>query len=117
MQEHEYIPELYTLCDEEGVEQTFEMLDTMEIGEDKYYAMVPYFENPDDLIEADGGLVVLKSEMVDGEEMLVSIDDDEEYERIGAMFLDRLQEMYEEDDCDCEDDDCDCSCHCDHCGS
>ena len=55
--------------------------------------------------------------------MLVTIDDDDEYERIGAIFLKRIEEMYaemEEDDCGCEDDCCkceddDCGCGCDHC--
>ena len=55
--------------------------------------------------------MILKSEMVDGEEMLVSIEDEDEFDRIGELFLKRLDEIYE--DCDCEDDDCNCGC-CDH---
>lgn len=113
MDEYNYTPELYTLVDEEGKEQVFEMLDAMEEGDEKYYAMVPYFENPDDLIESDGELVILKSEYVDGEEMLASIDDDDEFDRIGAIFMERLESMFNSDDecCDdCCDDDCDC-CH------
>lgn len=106
MDEMEYTPELYTLCDEEGVEQTFEMLDAYEEDDNKYYAMVPYYENPDDLIENNGELVILKSDIVDGEEMLVSIDDDDEYDRIGQIFLARIEAMFEE----CDDDDCDCGC-------
>jgi UPF0473 protein athe_1150 len=124
--EQDYTPELYTLSDEEGKEQTFELIDTYVDGDERYYAMVPYFENPDDLIQSDGELVILKSDYVDGEEMLVTIDDDDEYERIGAIFLKRIEEMYAEmeedecgcgcgcehhDGCGCEDDDCDCG-HC-----
>ena len=61
--------DLYTLVDEEGVEQQFEMLDTM---------------------------VVLKSEYDENnDETLVSIDNDEEYEKIGNMFLERLNEIYD----------------------
>ncbi len=121
--EQDYTPELYTLSDEEGKEQTFELIDTYVEGDDRYYAMVPYFENPDDLIQNDGELVILKSDYVDDEEMLVTIEDDDEYDRIGAIFLKRIEEMYaemEEDGCGCEhhhgcecDDDCDCGC--DHC--
>lgn len=124
--EQDYTPELYTLSDEEGKEQTFELIDTYVDGDERYYAMVPYFENPDDLIQNDGELVILKSDYVDGEEMLVTIDDDDEYERIGAIFLKRIEEMYAEmeedecgcgcgcehhDGCGCEDNDCDCG-HC-----
>lgn len=120
MSDFEYTPELYTLCDEDGVSSTFELLDTYEENGEKYYAMVPYFEDPEDLIENNGELVVLKSEYVDGEETLVSIEDDAEYERIGNIMLERIEEMMEEyDDCDCEDcDDCyddDCGCDCGHC--
>lgn len=107
-----YTPELYVLSDEEGKEHQFELIDTYVDGDDRYYAMVPYFENPDDLIASDGELVILKSDYVDDEEMLITIDDDDEYDRIGAIFLERIEKMYEEcdDDCDCCDDDCDC-CH------
>ncbi len=112
MDEYNYIPELYTLVDEEGKEQTFEMLDSLVDGEDTYYAMVPYYENPEDLINDSGEFVILKSEYVDGEEMLVTVDDDDEFERVGQIFLKRLEEMFdgEEDDCDCGDD-CDCHHH------
>ncbi len=112
MDEYNYIPELYTLVDEEGVEQTFEMLDSLVEGDETYYAMVPYYENPEDLINDNGELVILKSDYVDGEEMLVTVDDDDEFERVGAIFLQRLEEMFdgEEDECDCGDG-CDCHHH------
>lgn len=117
--EQDYTPELYTLCDEEGKEQTFELLDTYASGDERYYAMVPYFENPDDLIQNDADLVILKSDYVDGEEMLVTIDNDEEHERIGNIFLKRIEEMYAEMEenedeccCGCEDDDCECGSCC-----
>ena len=90
--------DLYTLVDEEGVEQTFELMDTYETDEGElYYALVPYYENPEDMVEADTELVVLRSEEDEnGEETLVSIDDDAEYERIGQIFMDRRSETYEE---------------------
>ncbi|MBQ7989489.1 MAG: DUF1292 domain-containing protein [Oscillospiraceae bacterium] len=89
--------EIFTLTDEEGNPQDFELLDQMEIGGENYYAFVPYYENPEEMTDADGELVVLKMEEdEDGEESLVTIDDDEEYERIGQLFLERLQSDYEE---------------------
>ena len=88
--------DLYTLVDEDGVEQQFEMLDVMDVGDDRYYALVPYYDDPTKELEADSELVVLKSEYdKNGDENLVSIDDDAEYERIGNMFLDRLNQMYD----------------------
>ena len=94
--DNEMAADLYTLVDEDGVEQQFEMLDTMEVGGERYYALVPYYDDPTKEIEADTELVVLKSEYTaGGDEELVSIDDDDEYERIGNMFLERLNEIYD----------------------
>ena len=94
----EFGPDLYTLVDEEGVEQTFELLDVMEAEGNTYYALVPYAENPEDILEGSDELVVLKMEEVDGEELLASIEDDEEFEGIGQMFLDRIMEEFEDED-------------------
>lgn len=107
-----YSPEIYTLTDDDGKEQSFELIDTYEDGENRYYAMIPYYENPDDLIQNNGELVILKSDYVGDEEMLVTIDDDDEYERIGKIFMERIEEMFEEmEDDGCDDDDCDCCNH------
>ena len=76
--EQEFNPDIYTLVDEEGVEQTFELLDVMDLEDDRYFALVPYFENPEDMMEDDGELIVLKSQMDEnGEELMVTIDDED----------------------------------------
>lgn len=118
-EELDYTPELYTLVDEDGKEQAFEMLDAIEENDQRYFALIPYHENPEETLEDDGELVILKSEMVDGEEMLASIDDDKEFDRIGEIFLKRIETMFEDDDedndeggCGCEGGCCDGGCHC-----
>ena len=88
----------YTLVDEDGVEQSFEMLDMMEVDGKQYFAMMPIYEDPQKQLESDGELVVLTFETVDGEEYLSSIVDDDEYERIGNLFIERLNEMFEDED-------------------
>lgn len=91
-------PDLYTLVDEEGVEQTFEMIDVMEVDDERYYALIPYYDDPAKELEADTELVILKAEYDENnEEILASIDNDEEYEKIGNMFLKRIDEMFEEE--------------------
>ncbi|MBP1548957.1 MAG: DUF1292 domain-containing protein [Oscillospiraceae bacterium] len=96
MNDMEMAANLYTLEDEDGVEQQFEMLDTLEVDGERYYALVPYYEDPTKELEADAELVVLKAEYDENdEEILVTIDSDEEYEKIGNMFLDRLNELYD----------------------
>ena len=73
--------DLYTLVDEDGVEQQFELLDTMDVDDDRYYALVPYYADPSQELSSDTELVVLKSE----------------YERIGNMFLERLNKLYDDE--------------------
>ncbi|MCQ2505032.1 MAG: DUF1292 domain-containing protein [Saccharofermentans sp.] len=93
----EYGQELFTLVDEEGNESEFELLDAMEIDGQKYLALVPYVENLEDLNADNEDLVILKVEVNDGEEILAVIEDDDEYDKVGNMFLTRLQEFIDED--------------------
>lgn len=91
--------DIYTLVDEDGIEQDFEMVDQLEENGIVYYALVPYYDDPTRIVEEDAELVVLKAETGDdGEDILSTIDDDDEYERIGNIFLERIQEMYDSDD-------------------
>ena len=90
---------LYELEDENGNKQTFELLDAMEYGDEKYYALTPYYENGDEALEDSGDVVILKAEYDENnDEILASIEDDDEYEKIGQMFMERIDEMFEFDD-------------------
>ena len=90
---------IYTLIDDENNEQTFELIDVLELEDERYFALIPYYgENAEDAVEDDGSLVILKSEIVDGEEMMATIDSDEEYDRIGEIFMQRLEEMFDEEE-------------------
>lgn len=95
-EEMEYNPDLYTLVDEEGVEQTFELLDVMEVDDDRYFALMPYYEDPEDILNDTAELIVLKSQIDENdEELMISIDDEEEYQRIGEMFLEKLSAYFD----------------------
>ena len=98
----EYTPEIFTLTDEEGNEHEFELMDIMEQDGTVYYALVPYTEDPDAMIEEDTELVILKVGEENGEEFLATIDNDEEYERIGNIFIERISQMLEGEDEDAE---------------
>lgn len=89
---------LYTLEDEEGNEQEFEVLGELEYEDAVYCALIPYYEKEEDLIQDDGEFVVLKKEIIDGEEMLCTIEDDAEYEDVGALFEQQLNAMFEDED-------------------
>ena len=108
---NEYTPDLYTLIDEENKEHVFELLDVIEENDQRYFALVPYSPDAEELLDSDGELVILKAEMSGDEETLVSIDDDDEFERIGGIFLSRIEEIFSDEcDCECDDENCDC-CH------
>ena len=95
-EEMEYNPDLYTLVDEEGVEQTFELFDVMEVDDDRYFALMQYYEDPEDILDDTAELIVLKSQMDENdEELMISIDDEEEYQRIGQMFLEKLSTYFD----------------------
>lgn len=96
--EMEYNPDIYTLVDEEGVEQAFELLDVMELDGERYFALIPYFEETEEVVDDDGDLIILKSQIDEnGDELMISIDDDDEYQRVGEIFLDKLSQMFEEE--------------------
>jgi uncharacterized protein YrzB (UPF0473 family) len=81
--------EIFTLTDEEGNESEFELIASQEIDGVMYVALVPYTEKNKDSDEQD--YVVLKL-MTDekGEELLVTIDDDDEFEKVAEIFEDML---------------------------
>jgi uncharacterized protein YrzB (UPF0473 family) len=82
---------IVTLVDEEGNEHRFDLINVVELDEIRYAVMVPEataVENPAEDEEA----VIFRIETDDeGEEVLVDIEDDEEFERV-CDYLDQLME-------------------------
>lgn len=76
--------ETYRLTDENGVETLYELLDVLEEDGQKYFALVPH-ESEDDYP------LILKEIIKDGEKVLSEIEDDEEFDKIGAIFAERLE--------------------------
>lgn len=79
------------LEDEEGNVTRFEFVDRAEMDGTVYYALIP--EEYDENDEAAAEFVVLKEAVIDGEAMLATVDDDDEYQRVGEMFLQRFSEL------------------------
>lgn len=76
--------EIYTLTDEEGNEAQFELAGTRELNGETYYALIPIENDKDEY-------VILKSEISENnEEMLVTIDDDDEFNNISEIFDNEL---------------------------
>lgn len=89
-----------TLVDEAGKEQEFEILDAVETDTARYLALMPIFDSPVDSLEAAGELLVMRVEEEDGGEVLVTIEDDDEFEDILSVFEERLEDYYEIDHVD-----------------
>ena len=91
----EYNPDIINLTDDEGKEYTFEVLDAIESEDGRYLAMLPVFENPEEMLEDSGELVIGKVGEENGEEYLFPIEDDDEYEFVADAFIERLQDVFE----------------------
>ena len=91
MDEKELQGEFYTLTDEEGNELQIEVIGSAEINGTMYYAMIPVDDQPDE--EDVYEYVILKAEKdEDGEEILVTIDDDDEFDDVADYFDDMLSD-------------------------
>ncbi len=98
-EEMEFTADLITLTDEDGEDHEFELVDTLEHNGKSYVALVTSAENPDEMLEDDGNLVIMKIiEEKDGDDILELIEDDDEFEEISDIFMDRLSDMYEFDE-------------------
>ena len=79
------------LTDEDGNEVEFEHIDTVEVDGTMYMAFIP----AELAVDEEAEVVILKEE--DGEEVLVSVDNDEEADRVFQIVMERVEDMYEED--------------------
>ena len=92
--------EIISLKDAEGNDCDFEILDELEYEGKKYCALLPYYENPDDLdskTEEDTEILILHFYEEDGDEIYESIDDDDMFDKISALFDERIEKMYEDE--------------------
>jgi len=88
--EMEMETEIYTLTDEDGKESDFELIGRHDMDGQSYVALAPAGEGGDIDEEDEDGFVVLKVAEEDGEEIFVTIDDDEEFDKIADIFEDEL---------------------------
>ena len=101
----QYDPDIVTVVDDDGQEHTFEVLDRIETdGDKKYIAMIPVFENEEDILDDSGELIILSVKEENGETYLEPIEDEQEFNEIGKIFEERLSEIFEFDDDEDEED-------------
>lgn len=89
-------PNFISLTDEDGNEITLEYVDALEHNGQTYMAFFPAMEEDADEEAEDYGLVILKSIVENGEELLSTLDDDEELNQVYDLFMEQLMEEDEE---------------------
>lgn len=94
---NEYGNDFVVLTDEDGREIEFEVLGSIEYDGLTYVGLVEQFDDPVAQLESDGRMIVLKAiEDDNGEELLVTIDD-EELAAVLPAFEEALGEEYDID--------------------
>ena len=91
----EYGNNFVVLTDENGKEIELEHLDTVEYNGQTYMAFIPADMNLDDAYE----LLIMKVELEsNGEEALVTLDDEDEEAEMFQIFSERLEETFEDEE-------------------
>lgn len=88
----EFGPNFVTLTDDEGNDIELEYVDALEHNGTTYMAFFPVVgeDSEDEENEEEYGLVILKSQMENGEEFLVTIDDEEEIDKVYDLFMEQI---------------------------
>ena len=89
MQE-EFGPDFVTITDEDGNEIELEFVDALEHDGVTYMAFFPAVEEEADQDSEDYGLVILKSIEENGEELLSTLDSEEELNAVYDLFMEQI---------------------------
>jgi uncharacterized protein YrzB (UPF0473 family) len=78
--------EVITLIDEEGTEHDFTVVDIINVDESEYAILLPVEE------ENDEAIILKFTHDEEGNELLVDIEDDEEWEKVADAWEETLAE-------------------------
>ena len=98
-------PDFITVTDEDGNDFELELVDTLEHQGVTYYAMFPAVEEDEatgqpkdvDADDEEYGLVIMKAIQEDSEELLSTLDSDEELDEVYELFMERFFQDEEEE--------------------
>lgn len=94
----EFNPDLVSVVDENGETHVFEELDRIETDEGRFIALLPVYDDAEEILDDDGELIILQVvEDDDGETYLEPIEDDALFNAIGKIFEERLEDVFEFD--------------------
>lgn len=97
----EHGPIFVSVTDEDGVTSELEYLDTLELNGVKYNAYFPVVyadENGQEIENEDDGLILLRVIEENGEDILATIDDEDELMMVYEAFMEVLFDDEEDDE-------------------
>jgi len=91
----EYNPDIVSVVDNDGVEHIFEELDRIETDDGKYVALLPVYDEAEDILDDDGEIILLKvEEDKNGDTYLCPIEDGKEFDEVQKIFEERLEDLF-----------------------
>lgn len=90
-----YEPDLLSVCDEDGNEIVFELLERYETDEDVYVAITRYYETDEEIVDGDYEVIILKVINDGDEEYLQEIEDENEYEQVSDILMAMVEEKFD----------------------
>jgi len=92
-----YGPDFITITDEDGNDIELEFVDALEHNGQLYMAFFPTVDEEEgDEEDEEYGLIILKQVVENGEEMLSTLDSEEEGEEVYELFMETLFDEDEE---------------------
>ena len=88
-------PEILTLIDEDGNQHEFELLDELDMDNEHYIAIFPTAANAEEYVDSDGELIIMKVDREDPDESFMHIEDEDEFNKVAEIFMDRLKEEFD----------------------
>jgi uncharacterized protein YrzB (UPF0473 family) len=85
--------DIIILIGEDGEEVEFEHLDTVELNGNEYVILLPLDEEENE--EVDEVVILKVDHNEDGEDAFVTVDDDEELNKVFEEFKTRMEEEYD----------------------
>lgn len=94
----DYDPDIVSVVDEEGKEHIFEELDRIETDTGCYVALLPVYDDAENVLEGEDEVLPLKVIEEDGETYLTIIEDEDEFKEVYLAFNERLKDLFFDDE-------------------
>ncbi len=95
--------DIVVLVDEDGVEHDFALVDRFAVDTEEYAILVPVLYNEDaengEAVDFEDEAFIFRIDLADGEELLVEVEDEAEWNQVASVWEERVQDSeYEDDD-------------------